>query len=373
MKLRIHHGAWVIGLSALAASALVLAAAGCGTALNSSLPSSSSGATQAQSQPATGPMLGYVWDAASRSLRPLQGVAGASIIGAATVTAPAQGTGYISIAASGVSGSALFLDASGGIYQSALTGGTPARIALLPGATSLVLSHSGGYALVLGKSTSGAAFAASISGLPATPSVRNLDVSSLPSILGGAASDTGTVALAAGSGPGGVSVIAYAAFAGQSAGAQVATGVLVATLQAFGGAQFVPGSDELVVVDHASGVVTAISQVNATPSSTVVSPAGGIAAPVGLDITSNSRWVVAANGKGDVLRIDLTGAAAATIAHCSCAPSQVVALSGNTVHLVTSGSGPLWIVDAGAAAPRVVFVPAIIPSSVPTTVTKSAL
>jgi len=326
-----------------------MAATGCGTAIHSPLPSPT-GTTQGQSQPATGPKMGYVWDAASQSLRPLQGVAGASIAGAATVSAPAQGPGYISIASSGVSGSGLFLDASGGIYQSALTGGALTRIAMLPGATSLLLSNSGSYGLVIGKSASGGPFAASISGLPATPAVRSLNVSSLPAILGGAASDTGTVALVAGSGSGGVSVVA---FVGQSAGAQVAT------VQAFGGVQFVPGSDELVLADGESGAITAISHVNTTPSPAVVSPAGGITAPVGLDITSNSRWLVAANAKGDVLRIDLTGASGTTKVHCSCAPVQVVALSGNTLHLVTAGAGPLWIVDAGSSAPRVLFVPAI--------------
>jgi hypothetical protein len=263
-----------------------------------------------------------------------------------------------------VSGSALFLDASGGVYQSPLTGGALTKIAMLPGASSLALSNSGSYGLVIGKSASGAPFAASLSGLPATPSVRSLDVSSLPAIVGGAVSDTGTIAFAAGSGSGGVSV---EAFVGQSAGAQVASA------QAFGGLQFVPGSDELVVADGASGVVTAISHVNTAPASAVVSPAGGISAPVGLDITANSRWVVAANAKGDVLRIDLTGVAATTTLHCSCVPSQVVALSGNTVHLVTSGAGPLWVVDAGNSAPRVLFVPAMGTSAAPNLATKSAM
>jgi hypothetical protein len=216
----------------------------------------------------------------------------------------------------------------------------------------------------MGKSSSGSEFAAYISGLPGAPAVRNLNVSSLAAIVGGAASDTGTVALAVGSGSGGVSVVA---FVGQNAAAEVTT------MQAFGGVQFVPGSDELVVADGASGMVTAISHVNTAPSRAVVSQAGGITSPVGLDITSNSRWVVVANAKGDLLRIDLTGAAAIAAAHCSCAPRQVVALTGNTVHLVTSGAGPLWIVDAGRAAPRVLFVPAIGPSAAPAVLTKSAM
>jgi hypothetical protein len=362
MKWDISGESRLPGVLALASEIILVVAAGCGTALNSTAPSPS-GTTLGQSQPASGPSLGYIWDAASQSLRPIQGVAGASIVGPATVSSPAQGGGYISVASSGVSGSALFLDASGGIYQSALTGGALTRIATLPGASSLVLSNSGSYGLVMGKSGSGGTFAASISGLPATPSVRNLNVSSLPSILGGAASDTGTVALVAGSGSGGVSVVA---FVGQSAGAQVAT------MQAFGGLQFAPGSDELVAADGASGAVTAISHVNTTPSLAVVSPVGGITAPVGLDITSNSRWVIVANAKGDVLRIDLTGIAGTSIAHCSCAPSQVVPLSGSTVRLVSAGAGPLWIVDAGSSSPRVLFVPGIGAANVAAVVTKSA-
>jgi hypothetical protein len=365
MKSRRCGGEGLFGLSALSLAALGLFAAGCGTALNFSS-QSPSGTTQAQSQPASGPKLGYVWDSASQSLRPLQGVPGASIVGPPTISAPAPG--YISMASSAVSGKALFLDASGGIYQSALTGGSIAKIGSLPGATSLALSNSGSYALVTGKVTSGVSVAAVISGLPATPSIQNLNISSLPSIAGGAASDTGTVVLAAGSGEGGVSLLA---FIGQGARTQVGT------VQAFGGLQFVPNSDELVVADGTSGALTAISHVNTNPSLAILSAAGGITAPVALDITPNGRWVVAANHSGDVLLLDLTGVAAATKVHCSCAPSQVLALTGSpagsSVRLVTTGGGPLWIVDAGAPAPKAQFVPAIPTTSVPTITTRSAM
>ncbi len=329
-----------------------------------SMSSSPSGTIQSQSQPTTGPVLGYIWDTPSQSLRPVQGVPGASIVGTATVSVPSQGAGFIATASSGVSGTAVFLDANGGVFQSLLSGGTLTRIASIPGANALVLSNSGTYALVTGKSASGVNIATVISGLPQSATARALDVSALASILGSAASDTGTVALAAGSGQGGASVVA---FAGQSAGAQVATA------EAFGGMQFVPGSDELVVADGGTGALTAISHVNTTPASAMLSPAGAIASPIALDITSNGRWVVAANHAGDVLRVDLTGAVAATKLHCSCTPSQVLAMRGSTTgtsaRLVTSSGGPLWIVDAGGDTPRVLFIPA---PSVPTTTTASA-
>ena len=147
----------------------------------------------------------------------------------------------------------------------------------------------------------------------------------------------------------------------------------VATAQSFGGMQFVPGSDELVVADGGTGALTAISHINTAPASANLSPAGAIASPVALDITPNGRWVVAANHAGDVLRVDLTGTAAAAKSHCSCAPSQVQAMrgsaTGTTVRLVTSGGGPLWILDAGGATPRVLFIPA---PTVPITTTSSA-
>ena len=362
-------------IASAVAGVLLLMVAGCGTALNSSSSSHSSpsGTIQSQSQPPTGPTLGYVWDAPSQSLRPIQGVAGASIIGAATVSAPSQGTSFIASASSGISGMALFLDANGGVFQSSVTGGPLTKVASVSGGTSLVLSNSGAYAVVTGKSADGASIASVISGLPASPSTRNLNLASGTSVLGAAASDTGTVALANGSSQGNVSMVA---FVGQAAGAQVAT------TQAFGGMQFVPNSDELVVADGASGALTAITRVNTTPSSSSLSSAGGIMAPVALDITSNGRWVVAANHNGDVLRIDLTGAAAATKVHCSCAPNQVLALNGSangagastTVRLVTAAGGPLWIMDAGNASPRVLFIPAITTAgTLPTIASKSAM
>jgi hypothetical protein len=365
----------VHGIAPAIAGVLSLTIAGCGTSVNSSSssPSSPSGTTQSQSQPPTGPILGYVWDAPSQSLRPIQGLPGASIIGAATVSAPSQGPSFVAGAISGISGMALFLDANGGVFQGSVTGGPLTKVASIPGATSLILSNSGSYAVVTGKSADGASIASAISGLPTSPSARSLTLASTASVLGAAASDTGTVALATGSSQGNVSIVA---FVGQAAGAQVATA------QAFGGMQFVPNSDELVVADGGSGALTAITRVNTTPASTALSPAGGITAPVALDITSNGRWVVAANHNGDVLRIDLTSVAAATKVHCSCAPSQVLALNGSgngmgkntTVRLVTATGGPLWIVDAGNTSPRVLFIPAITTTGTsPTTISKSAM
>jgi hypothetical protein len=354
------------------AGVLSLTVAGCGTVINSSS-SSPSGKIQSQSQTPTGPILGYVWDAPSQSLRPIQGLGGASIIGAATVSATSQGTSFIASATSGISGMALFLDANGGVFQGSVTGGPLTKVASVSGATSLILSSSGGYAVITGKSADGTGIASVISGLPTFPSARNLNLASTASVLGAAASDTGTVALAAGSSQSNVSIVA---FVGQAAATQIAT------TQTFGGMQFVPNSDELVVADGESGALTAITRVNTKPSSSALSPAGGITVPVALDITSNGRWVVAANHNGDVLRIDLTGVAAVTKVHCSCAPSQVLALNGSangaraatTVRLVTAAGGPLWIVDAGNATPRVLFIPAITTTGIPPALTpKSAM
>src|SRR5271156_1747892 len=140
------------------AGVLSLTVAGCGTAVSPSV-SSPSGTIQSQSQTPTGPILGYVWDAPSQSLRPIQGLAGASIIGAATFSAPSQGTSFIASATSGISGMALFLDAKGGVFQGPVTGGPLTKVASVSGATSLILSNSGGYAVVTGKSADGTSIA----------------------------------------------------------------------------------------------------------------------------------------------------------------------------------------------------------------------
>lgn len=341
--------------------------AGCGT---STQPPSAppTGGLQPQSQPPGGPILGYAWDASSQALRPVKGIPGASVLGGAIVSAPGQGANFIASASSGVSGTALFLDANGGVFQSVLSQGKLSQVASLPGASGLALSSSGAYALVTGKDASGAGIAAVISGLPQTPSTRKLNLTASGAVLGGAASDTGTVAVATGSSETGVAV---SAFVGLSAASTIAS------LQAFGGMQFVPGSDELVLADGESGALTSVSKVNTAPVVATLSPAGAIAAPIGLDVTPNGRWVVAANHAGDVLRIDLSGAAASARAHCACAPTQVVAMNGSTAgttaRLITAGSGPLWILDASAATPKVQFIPAAMAASAPSVVTKSAM
>src|SRR5277367_5433788 len=107
----------VLGIAPAIAPLLMLALAGCGTSINS-----------ASSSPA-GPILGYVWDASSQALRPVQGVPGASIVGSAIVAAPSQGAAILATASSAVSGMALFLDANGNVFQAALTGGKPTQIA----------------------------------------------------------------------------------------------------------------------------------------------------------------------------------------------------------------------------------------------------
>jgi hypothetical protein len=341
----------VFHVSLAIAATFCLGAAGCGTSANSA-PSGAASTLQPQSRPATGPTLGYVWDTAGQTLHPVQGVPGASIVGSRLVDTPGNGIAIVAAALSVRSGMAFFLDANGNVFQAPLTGGTSTQIANISGVTSLAVSNSGSYALLTGKKA-----AALISGLPQSPVTHLLDASGLNGILNGAVSDTGASVLAGGarSGPGSVSLLA---FVDQKAG------TVIATLQVFGGMQFVPGSDELIAADGETGAFTAISHISTTAAPAPLTTAVSIASPAALDITPNARWMVAANHGGDVLRIDLTGTQAAVKVHCTCAPGQVTAMTGTTLRLVTEGGGPLWIVDAAGAAPRVLFVPAITAASV---------
>ena len=149
------------------AALLALALAGCGTSMNP-LSSTPSGTIQPQSQPTTGPVLGYIWDSSTQGLRPVQGLPGAAILGTATVSASGRSAAFIAAASSGVSGVALFLDANGGVFQSPLSGGALTKIASIPGANAVALSNAGSYALVTGESASGVNLAAVI------PACRNL-------------------------------------------------------------------------------------------------------------------------------------------------------------------------------------------------------
>src|SRR5580698_4715462 len=196
------HSAWCQGImlrnshkmmraSWLCGAAACCALAGCGASSNGHSiggGSSSPGAATV----ATGPQLGYVWDASAQALRPALGVPGASQIGT-----PISASGYIAAAASPRTGIAVLQAKDGSLEAQQLPNGS---LIVLGGVTAplgarIVFSPSGNNALAYAPGSTSMAL---ITNLATSPQAQQVQA---PAKLQGAAvSDSALVAVVAGSG-----------------------------------------------------------------------------------------------------------------------------------------------------------------------------
>ena len=341
-------------LLSLCSGSLAVLMAGCGSSLGTGGISSGGGFPASQSHPVAGPMLGYAWDPAAHVLRGINGVPGAAVL----TTAGNTGAGFITARASYTQSYALLLGSgsssstakAGSLYLATLPGGAP-RLVAQGQWTGIALSASGSYALVYSTLSQTAAI---VTGLPQQPTLRTLELTGTPQLTAGVISDTGA-ALIATAGDSTNSVALYAVSTSGSISRASKLGSL-------GGIAFVPATDTALAADASTGAIQKISTVGSAPIATTLSLSGGtssgIAQAVGIDVTSDARYAVVANAAGKFLRIDLTGQTAPAYAKCNCAPETVTALTGSAVRFTTPGSGPVWILDAAAATPKSVFIPA---------------
>jgi hypothetical protein len=291
---------------------------------------------------ANGPQLGYLWDSADQTLRPVLGVPGSAQIGQAVTPAGM----YINGAGSSRSAIAVLQSADGSISRMALPNGS---VQVVPGANfsgiaQIVFSPSGTDAVVF---SPGAAFLLLVTGLSGTAQVQTLAAPA--GLLSAAVSDTAELVGVTGSGP-----LTVALLSGNHA--------TLGALAGLGGLSFLPGGDDLLLADNSSGVVTLIRHSGTAPAAQTFT-ASAIQSPVALAASLDGQWVVVANG-GDpsVVRLDLSGVSAPLRVGCACQPAQLIPFMGNAVFsLVPLSATPNWVVDASAATPRTVFIPAVKP------------
>ena len=319
----------------------VLQISGCGSALSSpALPSPGAGSLSQQNI-VSAPVLGFAWDPAALALREIDGVPGAARVVASADT----GSGFQTAVAASSRTYALLLDSKGVLYLTMLPGSSPRQLSSGPW-SGVSISASGEYAVAY--STSGASLQV-IGGLPQQPTLHSVDAQGL-GVVAAAISDAGTALLATKSGGGGAAILAIAPGA--------ATASRVMTIGAAGGLAFVPGSDRALVADTIAGTVTQLDHVSGVPAPSLLSGAT-LAKPVGLGVSADGRWAMVANGAGTVMRLDLGGQTAPVSTKCSCIPTTVANLSGSAFRLTDVGSSTGWMVEAGGAGPRVLFIPAL--------------
>jgi hypothetical protein len=299
-------------------------------------------AGQVQS-PVTGPILGYMWDRGAGGLRPILGIPGSSTLGpiadagaalAAAEIAPGQD--YALAVAAG-SGSVLLIRLNGPLSATAIDGipAGPERIILSPSGASAAIYYADRHRIQL------------LSGLPDAPSLGNaIDIAALPALI---------TAVAVNDGDGLVLVAAPGAL--YAAGAGLAAPVLVAPIGRASNIAFLQNSRDAVAADYDRNEIILIRDVTGAAQRVVLAgEREGIAKPIAVAVSNQNQQVLAASA-GAVAMLGLDGGPPTLVA-CPCSLSGLHRLKGEAVfRLNDPSSDPMYLLDAGAAQPRVLFVP----------------
>ncbi len=306
----------------------------------------SAAALLAQTGSIGGPVSGYVFDARAHSLRVLHGIPGAALVG------DPVDLGGLGLNAAWISpnlDSALAVASDGTAHLFRLDSGRASEVQ----AEGLVAPERAVY------SPSGSALA-----LVTPGSVR------IYKGLPGAPAVTGTVALPAdttaapgamafgrmrrpGGGPVAVSDDGLYLLYGSGATVQLlgAGGDSRTLTDAAAGALpvFARGNHDAAVID-----ANTIALFQDAAGAATVRRLPGVSAVRGADFTADGKQLFLA--AASVTALDLTTGDRSAIA-CDCRPAGLTRM-GTAYRLNDLGRGPLWLLDASAAAPRIVFVPA---------------
>ena len=307
-------------------------------------------AIHGQQKRVSGAVAGYVFDGAA--LRPIAGVPGGATLGEAV------GLG-LTVSAAVVSpqlDSAIVTSSDGSLHLFRLSGSSATEVAWngVPGE----LSHGPARVVYSPSGTAAAIYSPGllqvVSGLPnsalATFGLAQLNIPALRS-----PNERANVAPAA------VAVSDDAAWLLVASegrvhllGASGSSSVLVEGVRGVSVA-FAPGGHAAAVLNGAGPWLDVFPDVSVAASQRI--PALGLAELAGLAFSADGRMAVAASRAGKSVTVFNLAAGVATTLDCNCAPTGVSRL-GNLFRLTDAGSGPVWMVDAGASPARIVFVPA---------------
>jgi DNA-binding beta-propeller fold protein YncE len=303
------------------------------------------GLVSAQTGTFNGPVSGYVFDGGAHSLRPVLGIPGAATVGSpidagysftAAYVAPRQDS-FFGVAADG--STHWFAIAAGAVTESAIQGvmQSPERVVFSPSGTAAALYANGQAQIVTGLPKSPTA-AGAISLNSSDPRHGRRVAPAL------AVSDDGGYLLAALNGS--------IQLASQN-------GVVRPVIQTGADAvmAFAPGGHDAAIAAHGTGAVL----IKDVPGTAARQPLAGdgpsFNAPVGIAFSGDGSHVfVASASEKSAMAFDLSGNRADMT--CSCSPAELTPM-GSSFRLNELTSDPLWLVDAGASGPRVVFVPAL--------------
>ncbi|HXB68610.1 MAG TPA: hypothetical protein VNY05_10220 [Candidatus Acidoferrales bacterium] len=284
----------------------------------------------------TEPVLGSVFDAQTKTIRVLMGIPAAARVGDSMDT----GTPLVAVAISSQRAYALAVEAGTGAALLVSQSGRQVLPGVRAGALQTAVSPRGtAAALYFGDSGK----ALILTGMPDAPQIlREVTLDGPPSVL--AVSDDGAglaavVSLTANN----ATVFSYT---------PQGPGQALLSANRFPSLEFVPGSPTLLMATDTAVYLYQASQ----GLQLLTDQRDGIAAVVGAAASGDGTQVFIAMQSGQVAVRDVA-AATQTMLSCSCVPAGMWRLRGKAVFRLNElGDGPVWLVDGGAAEPRILFV-----------------
>jgi hypothetical protein len=314
------------------------------------------GVLVAQQGSLAGPVPGFIYDSSGRALRPIQGVPGASLIGdpinlgmdlTAAYVSPRQDSAFV-VSADGLLH--FFRLTSSGPAEISLGGISfiPQRVVFSPSGTAAALFTPGKVQVFQG--LPGAPALAGAINLPAAGGAQPLSTPGNrsrqrpPAAADFAISDGGVYLLSVSAG----SVRLLSVNGENRSLVSAGAGALVV---------FSPGGHDAAVIDPAAGLQFIRDASGAASVQTIAPTDDSLASAVGIGFSQDGgKLYVASSAAQGVVAFDLAASSRSMIA-CDCTPSTLVPM-GSLFRLSEFGPTPLWLLDAAAAAPRIVFVPA---------------
>jgi hypothetical protein len=296
-----------------------------------------SAAAQMSSNTITEPVLGLVVDAQAQTIRVLMGIPAASQVGASMDSGTPLGA--VSIASERAYALAVEQDTGAAVLvtQSGRHGLTGVRAGALQTAVS-----PRGTAAALYFGDSGKALI--LTGLPNAPQVlREVTLDGAPAVLAVSDDGTGLAAVVLNPTTNDATVFSYSA---------PGAGQALLSDHRFSSLEFVPGGATLLLATETAVYLYQDGQ----GLQLLADQRDGIADVVGAAASGDGARVFIATRSGLVAVRNLA-AATQTLISCSCQPAGMWRLRGNAVFRLNElGAGPVWLVDGGAADPRILFV-----------------
>jgi sugar lactone lactonase YvrE len=303
----------------------------------------------AQQGQIAGPVSGYVFDRSAHVLRPVLGIAGASVLGdpvnfgiqpASVYVSPRQDSAIVT----GADRTIHVFKLGGAVSEVAANGfaGVPDGVAFSPSGSAAALFTSGRVQVVTGLPS--APVAGPMFDARASQDASALTVRPHPYRLMAteayAVSDDGAVLLVSDG-----SVRAVQTAGGSQTVMDGAAGALVA---------FAPGGHDAAVAHPGGSGLVLIHDAGGAAQTQNLAAASDIATANGVAFSGDGKKVYVAKSSGGVAVFDVATKARTDVT-CDCVPFGLSAM-GSLFRLNELGNGPLWLLDP--AGRRIVFVPA---------------